>query len=217
MGKKIILLGAPGSGKGTQAQLLTKQGDFLHISSGDIFRRHIKAHTELGVLAQSFIDHGNLVPDEVTIKMVETRLQEADCQQTTVILDGFPRTLPQAQIFDQQLASQNQKIDYVFYLDVPEAVIIRRLGSRLSCRAHGHVFNTISTPPAQEGICDFDGSELYLRDDDLPETVLARLAVYQKQTAPLVEYYRQQGCLVELDGNRPMQLIAQEILNLLQK
>ena len=207
----IILLGPPGAGKGTQARRLAETLGLPHISSGDLFREHLKKQTPLGQLAQQYMAKGELVPDEVTIGMVRDRLAQPDAQQGA-ILDGFPRTPAQAEALDALLAERRPRV-VVPYIRVPEDELVARLSGRLTCRAHGHIFHVRYNPPKQPGVCDYDGSELYQREDDKPETVRRRIQVYQTQTAPLIDYYRQRGLLVEVNGNAPMDQVTQALLD----
>ena len=207
----LVMLGAPGAGKGTQARLIAEKFDLAHISSGDLFRENIKNKTELGELAQSFISKGELVPDEVTIRMVEDRLSRDDCANGA-ILDGFPRTPPQAKALSDLLEGLGSDIDLVPYIKVPEEVLVERLSGRCTCRAHGHVYHKIFNPPRQAGVCDIDGSELYHREDDLPDTVRNRISVYLAQTSPLIEHYREMGILTEINGNQPIEEVHADMM-----
>ncbi len=211
MGKYIVLLGPPGAGKGTQAEVLEEQTGLVHISSGDIFRENLKAQTELGKLAQGFMNRGELVPDDVTIAMIRERLSRPD-YAAGAILDGFPRTPAQAEALDAMLAELGSKISRVPYISVPEAVLIERLSGRWTCRAQGHVYHNQYNPPRKAGVCDEDGSELYQRDDDKPETVKRRIRVYFEQTSPLIDYYRRAGLLVEVDGTKPIDEVTSTLL-----
>lgn len=210
----IVMLGAPGAGKGTQAKLLAKKTGLPHISSGDLFRENLKNQTELGKLAASYMDKGELVPDDVTIKMVIDRLSRPDCDKGA-ILDGFPRTCGQAEALDHTLAELGQHIDLVPYIQVPEAVLIQRLTGRWTCKQCGHIYHTMFNPPEEPGVCDIDGAELYQRPDDSAETVTNRIKVYFEQTAPLIEYYQERGVLVEIDGNRDIELVNQSLLDVI--
>lgn len=207
----IVLLGPPGAGKGTQAQIVSARMGLPHISSGDIFRENLKNQTELGILARGFIDRGELVPDDVTIGMIRERLARPDCQPGAV-LDGFPRTPQQAEALAGMLAEYNGRVAAVPYINVPEAVLIERLTGRWTCRAAGHIFHEKFSPPQQPGRCDHDGSELYQRDDDKAETVSRRIRVYFEQTMPLIDYYRHLGLLVELDGSQPIEKVSADLL-----
>ena len=207
----MVMLGAPGAGKGTQAKQLSEKLGLPHVSSGDLFRENIKNETELGKLASSYIEKGELVPDDVTISMVKDRLSRPDCAKGA-ILDGFPRTAAQAKALDSMLDEMGYEIGLVPLIQVPESVLMERLTGRWTCRANGHVFHTLFNPPAQAGICDIDGSELYQRPDDTPETVANRIRVYQEQTAPLIEYYKDTGVLVKIDGNQNIEQVNQDLL-----
>jgi adenylate kinase len=206
----VVLLGPPGAGKGTQAQLVSKKLGLPHVSSGDIFRENLKAETELGKLARGFMDRGELVPDDVTIAMIRERLSRPDCAPGA-LLDGFPRTPAQAKALDMMLAELGGKVDVVPYINVPEAVLVERLTGRWTCRAQGHVFHEKFNPPEKTGRCDFDGSELYQRDDDKAETVINRIRVYLNQTMPLINHYRRNGVLVEVDGTQPIEGVSADL------
>jgi len=203
MAKFYILLGPPGAGKGTQATIIAEKCGIPHISSGDIFRENLKNDTPLGKKAKVYMEKGELVPDDITIGMVEDRLQKADCQNGA-LLDGFPRTPNQAAALDEFLASKEEKIDCVPFIDVDEKELIERLSGRWTCRAEGHVFHQKYKPPREPGICDHDGSELYQRNDDKKETVEQRIKVYFNKTAPLINYYKELGILKEVDGSKPI-------------
>jgi len=207
----IVLIGPPGVGKGTQAKIVAEKTGLAHISSGDIFRENIKNQTEMGLLAQSFINKGELVPDSVTITMIHDRLNYADCVNGA-LLDGFPRTPTQAEELDEILGKFNGKVNYVPYISASSKILIDRLCGRLSCRAQGHVFHSKNNPPKIAGICDFDGSELYVRDDDKYETIKHRIEVYSKQTSVLIDYYRKRGLLVEIDGAKPIVEVTRDLL-----
>jgi adenylate kinase len=207
----IVLLGPPGAGKGTQAQLISRQLGLPHISSGDLFRQHLKGQTDLGEIARGFMDRGELVPDDVTIAMIRRRLTEPDCQQGA-LLDGFPRTPTQAEALDSMLVDFKGRVDAVPYINVPELVLVERLTGRWTCRAQGHVFHEKYNPPQVVGRCDIDGSELYQREDDKVETVTKRIQVYLKQTLPLIEFYRRQGVLLEVDGAQPIEKVSEALL-----
>lgn len=211
MTKYIVLLGPPGAGKGTQAQIISQTLSLLHISSGDIFRENLKGQTELGKLAKGYMDRGELVPDDVTIAMIRDRLSRPDCQ-SGALLDGFPRTPAQAKALDSMLAELGGRVDAVPYIKVAEDVLIDRLTGRWTCRAQGHVFHERFNPPLTPGQCDFDGSELYQREDDKAETVVNRIRVYLQQTAPLIAYYQQAGTLIEIDGTQPIEKVTSAML-----
>jgi adenylate kinase len=216
MARFIILLGAPGAGKGTQAQIINEKLGLPHISSGDIFRENLKNQTELGKLADSYIKAGQLVPDEITIRMIKERLSQPDCINGA-ILDGFPRTPQQADALEQMLTEFNARVESVIYISVADEVLIERLSGRWICRAQGHVYHILYNPPKVPGICDIDGSELYQRDDDKVETVRQRIKVYHQQTQPLIEYYQRKGLLVEIDGNQSIEKISADIMQVLDR
>ncbi len=210
----VVLLGPPGAGKGTQAQLISSKLGLPHISSGDLFREHLKAQTELGRLAKGYMDRGELVPDDVTIAMIRERLSRGDCA-AGALLDGFPRTPPQAGALAKMLVDFQGKVDAVPYINVREEILVERLSGRWTCRAQGHVFHEKYNPPREVGRCDIDGSELYQREDDKAETVVNRIHVYFKQTMPLIEYYRQQGVLMEVDGSQSIDDVSADLLAVL--
>jgi adenylate kinase len=216
MATYIVMLGPPGVGKGTQAKILAEKTGLVHVSSGDLFRENIKNQTELGQLAQSYMNKGELVPDDVTIAMVRERLSRQDCQ-AGAILDGFPRTPAQADALKQMLAEFGSDVDYVPFISADEDVLVTRLSGRWTCRANGHVFHTLFNPPQQPGVCDLDGSELYQRDDDKAETVTRRIQVYMQQTAPLIRYYREAGKLVEIDGAQPIEEVTAALVKALEE
>ena len=216
MSTYIILLGPPGAGKGTQAEILAQTTKLVHISSGDLFRENIQNQTELGRLAKSYMDKGELVSDDLTIAMIRDRLSRADCKDGA-ILDGFPRTPIQADELERMLAEFGGQVDAVPYVTAAESILIERTGGRWSCRAQGHIYHKKFSPPKQEGVCDIDGSELYQRDDDKEETVAKRLRVYFDRTMPLVEYYRKRGKLVEINGVQPVEQVTKELLTALKK
>lgn len=207
----LVLLGPPGSGKGTQAERLKEQLGLLHVASGDLFRENIGNETELGLLAKEYINRGQLVPDDVTIVMMRERLQQLNGDDG-VILDGFPRTQPQAQALDRMLADRGRQLNGVLYIAVPDEELVRRLSGRWICRQCQTSYHTIFSPPAKEGMCNACGGELYQRDDDKPETVRARLKVYHQQTSPLIDYYRQAGLLVEVDGAGDIETVSTALL-----
>lgn len=206
----LVLLGVPGAGKGTQARLLEETLKLPQVSTGDIFRYNLKNQTELGILAKSYMDRGDLVPDEVTIKMVEDRLQQPDCD-AGAILDGFPRNLVQAKAFDALVAPYGG-VTVAPLISLEDEEAIRRVTGRRVCRTCGAVYHVDSNPPKKEGVCDIDQGELYQRDDDKPETVQNRLYVYYKQTSPLIGYYFAKELLVTLDGARPIDEVQQDLL-----
>lgn len=211
---KIIMLGAPGAGKGTQAKKIAAKYQIPHISTGDIFRANIKNGTELGMKAKSYMDAGGLVPDEITIGMLLDRIHEADCENGYV-LDGFPRTIPQAESLTEALAGMDEKIDYAVNVDVPDENIISRMSGRRACLNCGATYHIVYNPPKQEGVCDVCGDKLVLRDDDKPETVQKRLSVYHDQTQPLIEYYEKAGVLKQVDGTQDMEAVFQDIVKIL--
>ncbi|HEY9086760.1 MAG TPA: adenylate kinase [Anaerolineaceae bacterium] len=211
MAKYIVLLGPPGAGKGTQAEVISEKLSLAHISSGDIFRENLKAQTELGKLAQGYMNRGELVPDDVTIAMIRERLSRPDTQ-SGALLDGFPRTPAQADALAEMLAGMGGAVDVVPYIAVAPEILVERLGGRWTCRAQGHVYHEKFNPPQQAGVCDIDGSELYQRDDDKAETVERRIKVYFEQTAPLIDYYRSHGLLVEIDGTQPIDKVTEHML-----
>ncbi len=216
MATYIVLLGPPGAGKGTQAELISEKLGILHVSSGDLFRENRKLKTELGQLAQSYMDRGELVPDDVTIAMVKERLSRPDCFKGA-LLDGFPRTPAQADALSKMLAELNGKVNVVPYISVPPELLIERLGGRWTCRAEGHVYHQKYNPPKVAGKCDLDGSDLYQREDDTPATVENRIRVYLQQTSPLIDYYRQRGLLAEIDGTRPINDVSVDLLAAIEK
>ena len=212
---KIIMLGAPGAGKGTQAKQIAEQYNIPHISTGDIFRANIKNGTELGKKAKEYMDQGLLVPDELVVDLVVDRIEKDDCQKG-FILDGFPRTIPQAEALDAALAAKDMKIDYALDIEVPDENIIDRMSGRRSCRECGAIFHEKYNPPKSEGICDICSGELILRDDDKEETVKKRLDVYHEQTAPLISHYKSAGSLHEIDSTRHIDVVFDEIKSILE-
>jgi len=206
----IVLLGPPASGKGTQAAQLREALKLPHVASGDLFRENLKHETELGRKAKSFMDRGELVPDDITIAMVMERLSRPDCA-AGALLDGFPRTIAQAEALDEALVAQGRKISVVPNIAVPDDVLVERVGGRRICRTCGEAYHVQFNPPKQPGVCDKDGGELYQRDDDRPETVRKRLQVYWKQTSPLIDYYRGQGVLVEINGDQSIQAVQADL------
>ncbi len=207
----ILLVGPPGAGKGTQAKRLCERLGLLHVSSGDLFREHLSNKTDLGKAAQGFIDRGELVPDDLTIAMIRERLTRPD-GRSGAVLDGFPRTHPQAQALDGMLAGLGGQVDVVVYIHVSMPTLIRRLTGRWMCRKAGHIYHEDFNPPEQPGVCDVDGSELYKRSDDSEETVTNRIQVYLEQTAPLVTHYRGQGVVIEVDGEQPIEMVTEAVL-----
>lgn len=212
MANVIVLLGPPGAGKGTQAKVLKEKLALPHISSGDIFRENLQQQTDLGKLAQGYMNRGELVPDDVTIAMIRSRLSQTDCAGGA-LLDGFPRTVAQAQSLDQLLQEIGLgSVRKAPYVKVEEAVLVERLSGRWSCRTGGHVYHEKYNPPKKQGVCDEDGSELYQREDDKAETVKRRIRVYFEQTAPLIAYYRERGVLAEVDGQQPIEAVTKAML-----
>jgi adenylate kinase len=212
---KIIMLGAPGAGKGTQAKMIAEKYAIPHISTGDIFRANIKNGTDLGKEAKSYMDKGQLVPDELTVRILLDRVAQDDCKNGYV-LDGFPRTIPQAEVLDSELVKLGDKVDFAIDVDVPDENIIRRMGGRRACVECGATYHIEHVPPKKEGICDKCGSELILRDDDKPETVKNRLAVYHEQTQPLIEYYNNKKILHTVDGTVDMKDVFDSIVAILE-
>jgi adenylate kinase len=212
----IVLLGPPGAGKGTQAEIISQTLGLTHVSSGDIFRENLKKETELGKLAQQFMNRGELVPDDVTIAMIRERLSRPDCAKGA-LLDGFPRTPAQANALAEMLADMKQKVSVVPYISVPAEALITRLSGRWTCRAEGHVYHEKYNPPKQAGRCDMDGSELYQREDDKPATVENRIRVYLAQTSPLIEFYQQKGLLAEIDGTQPIETVTADLMTAIRK
>ena len=196
---KIIMLGAPGAGKGTQAQMIAAEKGIPHISTGDIFRANIKEGTDLGKEAKTYMDQGKLVPDELTVRILLDRVSKEDCKNGYV-LDGFPRTIPQANVLDEELKKLDDAVDFAINVDVPDENIVNRMSGRRACPKCGATYHIKHVPPKKEGICDVCGEELVLRDDDKPETVKKRLGVYHEQTQPLIEYYTNKGILRTVDG-----------------
>ncbi len=211
MATYIVLLGPPGAGKGTQAQVIAKELNLAHISSGDLFRENLKNQTELGKLAQGYMSCGELVPDDVTIAMVRDRISRSDCEQGA-LLDGFPRTPAQAEALGRMLAEMGESVDKVPYISVPAEVLVERLGGRWTCPACGRVYHEKYNPPQTTGHCDTDDAELIQREDDQAATVERRINVYMEQTEPLIEYYRQKGLLVEVDGTQPIEQVTEDLL-----
>lgn len=213
---KIVMLGAPGAGKGTQAIKIADKYDIPHISTGDIFRANIKGGTELGQKAKSYIDKGELVPDEVTIGMLLDRIAQDDCKNGYV-LDGFPRTIPQAESLTEALKSQGDKIDFALNIDVPDEAIIERMSGRRACPKCGATYHIVYAAPKAENICDKCGTELIIRSDDKPETVKDRLNVYHLQTEPLIAYYKAAGVLREVDGTQELPKVFEDVVAILSE
>lgn len=211
---KIIMLGAPGAGKGTQAKLIAEEYNIPHISTGDIFRANIKNNTELGKKAKEYMDKGLLVPDELTCDLVVDRISQDDAKNGYV-LDGFPRTIPQAEALTEALKKRNEAIDFALDVDVPDENIVNRMSGRRACINCGATYHIVFAAPKKEGVCDICGNELVLRDDDKPETVQKRLSVYHEQTQPLIEYYDKAGVLHKLDGTKDINDIFASIKELL--
>lgn len=211
---KIIMLGAPGAGKGTQAKMIADKYGIPHISTGDIFRMNIKNGTQLGMEAKQYMDKGLLVPDELTVKILLDRVAQDDCKNGYV-LDGFPRTIPQAEVLDEALTKLGDHIDYAIDVDVPDENIVRRMGGRRACLSCGATYHIEHVPPKKEGICDICGQELILRDDDKPETVQNRLSVYHEQTQPLIDFYQAKGVLRTVDGTADMKDVFEAIVAIL--
>ena len=211
---KIIMLGAPGAGKGTQAKKIAEKYGVPHISTGDIFRANIKNGTELGQKAKTYMDQGILVPDELTVALVIDRIQNEDCKNGFV-LDGFPRTIPQAEALDEALKGLGEAMDYAIDVDVPDENIINRMSGRRACLDCGATYHIETIPTKVEGICDACGSKVVLREDDKPETVQKRLEVYHAQTQPLIDYYKKQNILKTVDGTQPMEAVFDAIVGIL--
>lgn len=211
----LIMAGPPGAGKGTQAAMLAERLGIPHVASGDLFREALKAETELGLTAKSYMDRGELVPDEVTIAMIRERLLKPDCDEG-IILDGFPRTIEQAKALKEFLVEQEKTIDAALFIDASEDELVRRLSSRWTCRNCQSIYNLISKPPREKGKCDICGGELYQRADDLPETVRNRIRVYWDQTSPLIDYYRDAGLLITIESEGGIDRVQAKILEALQ-
>lgn len=211
----IVMLGPPGAGKGTQAKKLAQKLDLVHVSTGDLFRENLKNETELGQLAQQYMNEGELVPDDVTIRMVEERISRPDCEEGAV-LDGFPRTPAQAKALDDLLKKFMSSVNVVPYIKVPDEDLVERLSGRWMSPS-GRVYHEKYNPPTVKWIDDFDGSQLYQRDDDKPETVRHRIEVYNEQTAPLIEYYRDKGLLVEIDGTQSIETVTEDIMKAVEE
>ena len=211
---KIVMLGAPGAGKGTQAKMIAAEYQIPHISTGDIFRANIKGGTELGKKVSSYMDQGLLVPDELVVDLVVDRVAQDDAKNGYV-LDGFPRTIPQAEALTAALAAQGEKIDFAIDIEVPDQNIVNRMGGRRACVGCGATYHIVNIPPKVEGKCDKCGGDLILRDDDKPETVAKRLEVYHEQTQPLIDYYKSEGVLKAVDGTQDMEKVFDQITEIL--
>lgn len=211
---KIVMLGAPGAGKGTQAKMIAEKYGIPHVSTGDIFRANIKNGTALGMEAKTYMDQGRLVPDELTVKILLDRVAQPDCANGYV-LDGFPRTIPQAEVLDEALREQGEKLDWAVNVDVPDGNIVKRMSGRRACLKCGATYHLEHIPPKKEGVCDACGSELVLRDDDRPETVQNRLKVYHEQTQPLIDFYTGKGILRSVDGTKDMRDVFAAITEIL--
>ncbi len=212
---KIVMLGAPGAGKGTQASMIAENFGIPHISTGDIFRANIKNGTELGKEAKAYMDKGELVPDELTVRLLLDRVAKDDCKEGYV-LDGFPRTIPQAEVLEKELEKTGDKIDKAVNVDVPDENIVRRMSGRRACLKCGATYHIVHIPPKKEGICDVCGSELVLRDDDKEETVKNRLDVYHKQTSPLIDFYSKRNVLETVDGTKDSKEVFEDIKKILK-
>jgi adenylate kinase len=211
----IIMLGAPGAGKGTQADILSQEMNLPHIASGDLFRQALEERTELGLLAKRYMDKGELVPDEVTIKMILERINQPDCA-SGCLFDGFPRTLHQAKVLDEALGEQGKTIDKAIYIEAPNEELVKRLSGRRLCRVCQTPYHIISSPPKTPGKCDKCGGELYQRSDDREETVKDRLSIFFAQTVPILDFYKKQSKLIRVNGNLGIQGVAREIISALK-
>jgi adenylate kinase len=214
MSDYVVLLGPPGAGKGTQAQIVSEELGLPHISSGDIFRENLKNKTELGRIAEEYINRGELVPDDITISMIQERISRPDCN-SGALLDGFPRTPAQAKALEEMLKSMDSNVSAVPYINVPDAVLIERLTGRWTCRSCGHVYHEKYNPPKNQGQCDLCGGELYQREDDKVETVIQRIRVYKEQTQPLIDFYRRHGVLIEIDGAQSIEGVSEDLITTL--
>ena len=211
---KIVILGAPGAGKGTQASKISDKYKIPHISTGEILRDNIKNETELGKTAKGYMDKGSLVPDEIVLDVIVDRLEESDCENGYV-LDGFPRTIVQAKALDEMLAAAGNKLERIIDVNVPDSSIVDRMSGRRVCPNCGATYHLVSKPPKEEGICDECGSKLELRDDDAEETVMKRLKIYHDQTEPLIEYYSSKNILSRVDGTKDIDQVFDEIVGIL--
>jgi len=216
MARYIVLLGPPGAGKGTQAELIATTLNLPHISSGDLFRENLRGQTELGKKAEGFIKRGELVPDDLTIAMVRDRITRPDCA-AGALLDGFPRTPAQAEALSVMLAEMGGQVDVVPYIAVPMEILMERLTGRWTCKTGQHVYHVKFNPSQVPGKCDIDGTDLYQREDDKPEAIERRLSVYQAQTAPLIAYYKERGLLVEIDGTKTIDDVSTEMRKVILK
>jgi adenylate kinase len=214
--KFVVLMGGPGAGKGTQAKRLQEALSLPQISTGDLFRENFRNNTQLGLHARTYIDKGELVPDEVTVAMVKERLSREDCANGA-LLDGFPRTIPQADALEVLLAEMGERVHIVPYIHVAPEVLLKRLAGRWTCKSCGHVYHIVFDPPQKSGVCDLDGSELYQRDDDTEETQKRRIEVYFEQTSPLLDYYREKGLLVEVNGEQGIDQVQKDLVQAIEK
>lgn len=212
---RLVLLGPPGVGKGTQASAIVERYDIPHISTGDIFRANIKEGTDLGRQAKEYMDKGLLVPDDLVVSIVKDRLTEEDCK-AGFLLDGFPRTIRQAEILDEELSNMDISLDKVINIYADKEVLIERAVGRRICKVCGKAYHVKYDPPKEEGICDLDGGELFQREDDTKETVSTRIGVYQGQTEPLIKYYQDKGIIANIDGNQPIEKVTKEIMDALE-
>jgi adenylate kinase len=211
MAKYLILFGPPGVGKGTQAERLKTTLGLAHVATGDLFRDHLKRETELGKLAKSYMDRGALVPDDVTIGMVRERMKDPDTQNG-MLLDGFPRTVAQAEALEKLLAERDQKVKHVLFINAPKDMLLERLGNRWTCKKCGAIYNANTKPPKNAGVCDVCGGVVYQRDDDKPEVQAKRINVYLEQTAPLIEYYQARSMMTMIDGQRSMDQVYADLM-----
>ena len=211
----ILLFGAPGAGKGTQSDILRDRLQMLHISSGDLLRDHRRRNTELGVIAQEYMQRGDLVPDDLIIEMIIDRLSAADARNG-VLLDGFPRNLAQAAALDEALDERGRRVNAALYINVAYDVLTDRLSGRLTCKDFGHIFHEKYAPPKQPGICDVCGGELYQREDDKRETAVKRLAEYYEKTQPIIQYYREKHILCEVNGDQPVEKVTNDVMRCLR-
>jgi adenylate kinase len=211
----LILLGAPGAGKGTQSDILKERLQLVHVSSGDLFRDNIARGTELGKIASEYINRGDLVPDDLVIAMVLDRLSLPDAERG-VLLDGFPRTIPQAQALDEALRLKDKRVNVALYIRVDDDELIDRLSGRWICRKNGHIYHEKYAPPKVPGVCDIDGSELYQRPDDAREAAATRIEVFHRDTEPIIDYYRKKGILCKVDGEKPVEAVTEELIECLR-